>query len=219
MLVAVGCIWNDKDILIKNLLNSPALWESRPSLFHINNPTSAAIGLNRLISSMEGDGFELGVFVHQDVIFPEGWFYCLENCLAGLPKGWFVAGVWGLRSEGKFKVHYGKIAEGRWSKEEGKFLVVGTKSLPTKVQALDECCLIFKLGKGFRFDERIGGFDLYGSEICLWAQKNRYSSWVINNFVVHNTKRSWDWRPDEIFMGRVKELERSYNTEVLSTVL
>lgn len=219
MKIGVGCIWNDVEILKSNLLQSPGMFDSGASLFHVQSPKSAASGLNKIINGMESEKFELAVMAHQDVLFPEGWFFRLYNCLEGLPATWFVAGVWGLRKEGSHKVHYGNIAEGRWLDRSDRYLVVGTKSLPARVQALDECCLIFRLCEGFRFDESYEGFDLYGSEICLWAQSKGYSAWAINNFVVHNTKRSWDWSPDEKFKARVHGLETEYKTEVLSTVI
>jgi hypothetical protein len=91
--------------------------------------------------------------------------------------------------------------------------------LPQEVEALDEVCLIINMKRGFRFDKKMHGFDLYGTYICLWAKQNGYSAWAIDALFTHDTKRSWAWKPDTTFMNNWDTLKKQFpDYNVLSTV-
>ena len=99
------------------------------------------------------------IFCHHDIVFPLNWLQTLQNQMDVIErddKNWGVLGVMGVGNNGS---GIGSIADPYSTRKLGQ--------LPSAVQSLDEVCLIVKSGNGFRFDEDLGGFHLYGADLCL----------------------------------------------------
>jgi hypothetical protein len=58
---------------------------------------------------------------------------------------------------------------------------------PVEVSSLDEMILIIKRSSGLRFDAKLPGFHLYGTDICCEAEKRGLKCYVIPCFAVHNS--------------------------------
>ena len=60
---------------------------------------------------------------------------------------------------------------------------------PAEVQTLDEIVLILRNSSGLRFDERLRHFHLYGTDICMAAEKQGLRCYAIPAFCIHNTEQ------------------------------
>lgn len=178
----------------------------------IKLPTSATHGLNRLLSIIEGEGADIAVLAHQDMYFRQGWIELMLDQLALLPDSWVVAGIIGKNHDGRVR---GRFHDTRMP------LKFDYGPLPCPAACFDESCIIVNLKKGFRFDERLEGFDLYGTLCCLQAEDVGGTSWIIDAFAEHYCTRPLTWVPDEIFRENFKWLhERFPNARRIdSTVL
>lgn len=140
---------------------------------------SAATAYNQAIDNA---GTDILVFAHQDVFLPMGWVDSLERTLDSLAKqdsSWAVAGVWGLTPDGDAKGYLYCGATGR---------ILGEPfNAGVEVQSLDEVLLIVRRSSGVRFDERLEGFHMYGTDICLSAKARGLKSYAVSLFCVHNT--------------------------------
>ena len=138
------------------------------------NTFSAPAALNKGLKRAQG---ELVVFCHQDVLFPEKW---IENLLQQISiiekthKNWGVLGTFGVAKNGMFAGHIIDLS--------GHFYCL---PLPAEVQSLDEHCLIIKNKSGLCFDENLGGFHLYGADICLEAMAKGLTNFAIDACVQH----------------------------------
>lgn len=164
------------------------------------NPESATKGLNRLLAAMENEGAEIGVLAHQDMHFRQGWVDQVRDQVAKLPPSWIVAGIIGKDMQGNIcgKLHDMRIAPQFNTSEMHEF--------PHPASCFDECCIIVNLKKGFRFDERLDGFDLYGTMCVLQAWEQRGTAWVLDAFAEHYCMRPFSWFPDADFQARWKWL-------------
>ena len=187
MKLAYGTMCYDWKILGANLLRS-ALPAVRDGLHVIYRPHSAPVGMNSLLDGMDGD---VGVLLHQDVLLSASWDDLIGTQLEKLDD-WAVAGVWGIDENEHF---VGNIRDVRLPG------ALRGGELPARGLALDEICLIIDLHSGFRFDTAMEGFDLYGTYACLWAEEQNKKAWILNAPLYHNTTRSFDWMPDEVFMS------------------
>jgi hypothetical protein len=178
-------------------------------------PDSATAALNKLIELAEYKGAEIAILVHQDMYFRNGWMQQVEEQLALLPPDWIVAGIIGKDMEGNIcgKFHDMRIAP--------VFNTSDIHTFPQPASCFDECCIIVNLKTGFRFDERLEGFDLYGTMAVLQAWEMGGSAWVIDAFAEHYCMRPFTWFPDKDFQARFKWLhERFPNAQRIdSTVL
>jgi hypothetical protein len=216
MNAAFGVLINDDSLFYKNIICRGI------RAIGVFDPTSAASGLNYILNEM-GTENDIGILIHQDVEFKDDWLQVVESKLNELPENWMVAGLWGVKAVEEHKNYYGNIIDARMARKVGSDKPVGVVSgpLPIEVDALDEVCLIVNLKYGFRFDESYRGFDLYGTYICLWAQKHGYSAWAIDAPLVHNTKRTWAWKPDQVFLQNWDKLDKAFpwpEYKVMSTV-
>lgn len=120
---------------------------------------------------------EILVFVHQDVIFPSDWLENLDNQIKEIEKfdkKWGVLGIIGVKKNGRFAGH---ILDPHTNYRIGK--------LPTSVSTLDEVCLIIRRSSGLSFDSELGGYHLYGTDICLQAQKMGLKCYAIDACLTH----------------------------------
>lgn len=163
-----------------------------------NNERSAAAALNLGWSRAKAP---VVVLCHQDVVFSPGW---VERLLAQLAQvearsggRWAVAGVFGRHG----KEYRGHIDDRYGARRLG--------DLPARVSVLDECCLVVKRDLPLRFDEALGGYHLYGVDLCLQGIEAGLENYALDCCVKHlgdGTKndayyrlrgaleRKWRWR-------------------------
>ena len=181
----------------------------------VKEPEFAAKGLNKLLDIARAQGADVAVLAHQDMHFRQGWLPQVKEQLALLPDSWVVAGIIGKDLEGNIcgKFHDMRIAP--------VFNTSDIHTFPQPAACFDECCIIVNLKKKFRFDERLEGFDLYGTMAVLQAWEMGGTAWIIDAFAEHYCMRPFTWFPDEDFQTRFKWLhERFPNAlKIDSTVL
>lgn len=202
-----GCIANDMLILENNLCLPGRI---KSEFFMDVNCERATVGLNKILKRMmeigDADAF---VFLHQDCIIPPGWEEKLSFRLSEL-KDWTVAGLWGLDENDAFA---GAIYDIRiWP------YLMKSVNLPRKAITLDEVCLIVNAKHCFKFDENITGFDLYGTNACCEVKKNGGNCFIVDAPIMHNTRRSFNFCPDDEFRKNLQYLKNKYkNLKIRST--
>jgi len=170
---------NDRTILNRNFLASPALGETAGCELRLQeNYLSAAKAYN---DAIDASSSELMIFLHQDVYLPSGWLSRLKTCIDSLdrkdPK-WGIAGCWGVTQEGKGFGHLYTTGLG----------VLGSAfDNPKPVQTLDEVVLIMRRSSGLRFDEGLPNFHFYGAHLCMAAAARGRRSYAISAFCIHNS--------------------------------
>jgi hypothetical protein len=177
----------------------------------IKMPSSATYGLNKILELMEKDGYEIGVLTHQDMFYRNGWTDKIQKCVDELPESWVIAGPIGKDKEGCIKglFHDMRIP-----------LLFDYGPLPVEASCLDECCIIVNLKKGFRFDETLKGFDLYGSLAVLQAEEMGGTAWIIEAFCEHYCLRPFSWFPDKAFEEEYRWLHERFPGQYIdSTVM
>ena len=178
----------------------------------IKMPETACKGLNKMLGIMEEEGSDIAVLAHQDMFFRAGWVDQMKEQIAKLPNSWIVAGPIGKDMEGKIcgRLHDMRIP-----------LHFSTKhTFPHPASCFDECCLIINLKKGFRFDEDMPGFDLYGTLCVLQAKEMGGTAWVIDAFCEHYCMRSFEWRPDKNFENCYKWIHKRFpNADRIDTTV
>ena len=70
--------------------------------------------------------------------------------------------------------------------------------------------IFVNLKKGFRFDENLSGFDLYGTMCVLQAQEMGGTAWIIDAFCEHYCMRPFTWYPDKEFEESFKWLHQRF---------
>ncbi|MEN6421436.1 MAG: hypothetical protein ABFD76_05755 [Smithella sp.] len=171
---------------------------------YVKSPESATKGLNVLLGIMEAEGADIAVLTHQDMFYRQGWVELMKEKISELPESWVVAGVVGKDMEGNIcgKFHDMRIPLHFNTSHRHKF--------PVPAACFDECCIIVNLKKGFRFDERLDGFDIYGTMCVLQAWERGETAWIIEAFCEHYCMRPFTWFPDEVFARRWKWLYDTY---------
>jgi hypothetical protein len=81
---------------------------------------------------------------------------------------------------------------------------------PHPASCFDECCIIVNLKKGFRFDERMPGFDLYGTLCVLQAKARGGTAWILDAFAEHYCMRPFTWYPGKEFEACWKWLHETF---------
>jgi hypothetical protein len=168
----------------------------------IARPSSAVKGLNKLLGIMEKVGYDIGILTHQDMFYRNGWLDRVKDQIGKLPDSWIVAGIIGKDAKGKI---CGRLHDMRLPQ-----LFNSTHRFPTEASCFDECCIIINLKKGFRFDEKLDGFDLYGTLCVLQAQEMGGTAWMLDAFAEHYCMRPFTWCPDKTFEASLKWLFRHF---------
>ena len=203
----VGCIYNDSHIL--NRVLSRSILEN-VTIFAKRDSESAAKGLNEVLNNIEEKGGNIAILAHQDMFFPSGWQRRLMENVSALPGSWIVAGVYGIDKNG---MHCGSIYDRRVPG-----LVRTQHEFPVEAMALDECCILVNMKSGFRFDEGLEGFHLYGTYAAMWAQEMG-TAWIIDCPPEHYATRSFGWKPDDAFMNGWEWLKERFPGQMIySTV-
>ena len=120
---------------------------------------------------------EVIVFCHQDVKFPKNWIeqlFAQISLVEVINRKWGVLGTFGVAQNGMLAGHLIDYC--------GHFHCL---PLPAEVQSLDEHCLIMRKDRCLVFDEELGGFHLYGADICLQAMSKGSTNYAIDACVEH----------------------------------
>lgn len=173
-------------------------------LIYVVNPESATKGLNQILDVMASEGADVAILVHQDMHFRNGWLEKVKSQLSKLPDSWAVAGIIGKDMQGRMcgKLHDMRIVDHINSSAIHTF--------PQPACCFDECVIIINLKHGFRFDEELDGFDLYGTLCVLQAWEKGLTAWIIDAWAEHYCMRSFGWFPGDDFKARYKKLYDKY---------
>jgi len=199
-----GCMVNDPQRLSMVLAQSQLSGEK---LNFIQNPESATKGLNYLLDKAEGESANYAILVHQDMYFRHGWMEQVREQLKKLPESWVVAGVIGKDASGLVcgKFHDMRIPD--------HFDTSDIHIFPHEACCFDEAVIIVNMKKGFRFDESLDSFDLYGTLCVLQAWEMGGTAWVIDAFCEHYCMRSFQWFPPEKFRQNYKMLHDRFSAK------
>lgn len=169
---------NDQQLLEKCLLGSPVTTPPAERIWQ-RGYSSAAKAYNAAIDQATTDVL---VFAHQDVFLPPDWTERVQAALtwfAANDPDWAVAGIWGVGNSGARHGHVYctglKQTLGRKFEE------------PKEVRTVDELLFIVRKSSGIRFDESLPGYHMYGTDICLEAQRRGLKCYAISAFCIHNT--------------------------------
>jgi hypothetical protein len=202
MKVSYGCLVNDIDKLNKYLLQS----KIKNSLYFVWNADSATKGLNKLLKTF-GDA-DIGVIVHQDVILPENWEEIMLMRINDLPDNWGVAGCWGRTADCEY---HGSVLD--------RDIPCMTNDLPCAVDTLDELCLIINMKAQPLFNEKITGWDLYGTYISLFMKEKGMEAFAIDAPCIHKADRGWKFEVTPAYVDNLMFLDLLFPKRViLSTV-
>ena len=205
--IMLGCIYNDirkfERILKRSVLESMVI-------FAKYNTESATKGLNIALDNIEKEDGDIAILAHQDIFFPAGWQRQFTEEILKLPDSWIVAGICGKDMTERY---CGSLYDRRLPG-----LTVTEPQLPIQAISLDECCIAVNMKSGFRFDEGLEGFHLYGTYAALRAQEMG-TAWVIDCPPEHYTKKPFDWKPDNEFMRGWEWLKKRFpNRRICSVV-
>ena len=198
--VAFGVLVND--IARVDMCLRQSAIDSEITCNTIKLPVSATTGLNKLLGIMEADGVEIGFLAHQDMYFRHGWLQQVLDQLSVLPDSWVVAGVIGKDREGEVAGKFHDMRIPLHFNTEHRF--------PVPAACFDECVIIVNMKKGFRFDETLGGFDLYGTLAVLQAEEMGGTAWIIDAFCEHYCTRPFTWIPDKTFENNFRWLHQRF---------
>jgi len=170
---------NDESQLQNNLLRSPVIRDGNHEVLLFRHQTSAAEGFNAGIAQALND---LVVLVHQDVYLPKGWDARLiaqwHAAKSGAdPVG--VAGVVGVGDRRLPKDHLGRVVD------RDSLLDTGNRG-PEPVDGLDELLLVVPRDTSLRVDPNLG-WHLYGTDLCLQAQRAGLGTVVLDALCHHNS--------------------------------
>ena len=187
-------------------MNTVLLKSALPGEVHYDtNPESATAGLNRILDVIDKEGSDIAVLAHQDMYFRSWWLAAARNQLSMLPDSWVVAGIVGKDMHGRIcgNIHDMRIVN---------YINTGSvHEFPEPAASFDECVIIVNMKTGFRFDESLDGFDLYGTLCVLQAWEMGGTAWVVDAFAEHYCMRPFTWFPDDDFKARYKVLYDRFN--------
>lgn len=170
----VAC--NNKQLFEDTFKASPIFLNHHNEIILRKGFTNAGKAFN---SGINFAGNDIIVIAHQDIYFPEGWDIRLLEMIQTIQKydiNWGVLGCFGISKTNRFAGH----THCNIYKELGK------KAEVVPAQTLDEIVLVVNKKRNLRFDEQLPGFHLYGTDICLEAEKQGLNNYIISNFCVHN---------------------------------
>jgi glycosyl transferase family 2 len=181
----VVCV-SDAAVLRRYLLSSPGLpagWEEESFLMY--DCGSAAEGFNAALALARSDWL---VFVHQDVVLPQGWFdhFCesLDEAQRRFPR-LAVAGVYG-----KFTASDGSAIALGEVMDRGR-LVKQPAPLPHSANSIDELLFAVRRDSGLTLDAQLG-FHLYGTDLALAALSRSLEVVVLHAPCEHHSTLPFD---------------------------
>lgn len=169
---------NNEQVLADNLAASPLFGRGVP-FAGMRCYTSAGLAYNAGLDATDAD---IVIFAHQDVYLPSHWLEQLQSGIRAIEEvdeRWAVIGVYGVEPDGR---HIGHC----WSRGLGRTL--GERfSSPRMIGSIDEIVIVLRRSSGLRFDERLPGFHLYGTDIVQAALASGHSAYVVHAPVIHNS--------------------------------
>ncbi len=200
MELSLVCCVNRRDVfedcLVRSLERGGVL--SRIEIICIDNSAncySAPQALNRGLNQARAG---LVACCHQDVRMGDGWLDRFLGQIALIGRTdphWGVAGLMGVRFGGAFAGH---VKDPHTNRPFGR--------LPGRVQSLDELFLALRPDSGLRFDEDLGGFHLYGADLCLQARMQGLRCYAVDAPVEHLS----GGRCDESFYQAARRLRAKW---------
>lgn len=154
-------------------------------------------GLNLFLKQAKGKYI---IICHQDILTTKDGINELRNCLSELDQtdpNWAICGNAGAAGPNHVVYHISYPGDKHLSK--GNF--------PLKVSALDENFILIKNGTHLSFSSDLAGFHLYATDLCLHAELNGYSAYVIRFDLIH--KSTGNLSPD--FFALRKQLIKKYS--------
>ena len=192
--LSIATITHDLSVLERDLGRSPVLRAEKHEFAIVENPRSAAIGLNECLRRTTR---ETVLLIHHDVYLPPAFETQIEHALRLVEQRdphWGVLGVAGARlREGALRYNgylFDGVAPRRWGYPW---------NLPVEVDTLDELLLVVRRSAELHFDETIPGFHGYGAQICLAAKRKGLRNYTVLADCEHHSQSS-GWSPDEEYL-------------------
>lgn len=163
----------------------------------IENKYDAFQGLNLFLKQAKGKYI---IVCHQDILINKDNRQDLKNLIVkldGIDKNWAVCGNAGAMGPNHVVYHI------TYSNDE----TISKGNFPLRVSALDENFLLIKNEAVLSCSANLSGFHLYGTDLCLNAELNGYTSYAISFNLTHKSKGTVS--PD--FFKIRKELIKKYN--------
>ncbi|MEZ5855631.1 MAG: hypothetical protein R3D67_13140 [Hyphomicrobiaceae bacterium] len=164
----------------------------------VRQAPSAFAGLNAALDVAQG---ETVILCHQDIRLIEDNRATLQARLAELEHtdpNWALAGNAGAEAPGRLAL--------RITDPHGDDRHVG--NLPARVVSLDENFIVMRRSAGLRFSRDLEGFHLYGADLCLHADIQGWSCWVIDFHLRHLSPG----RKDQSFKLAEQRFRKKWNT-------
>ncbi len=175
--VVIALVNNDKT-LMENLMRSPMIASGEVKVHVIRDAISASKAYNEAIEEFPG---EIKIFAHQDIYFPGNWLDNLKLSIRELnlmDAAWVWLAPFGVSNQ---NIHVGEV----WSSSLGG--IIGAKPNGfVEAQSFDEMTLILNADSDSRFDERLPGFHLFGTDIVCTAKANGKKCYISDLPLVHN---------------------------------
>ena len=166
---------------------------------NLDNVHSAPDALNL---GWERASSDVLVFCHEDIVFPEDWIAHLKASIQRVEnevgRNWGVLGPVGRA---------GKTFAGFYADDVS---AVRYGRLPAQVETLDELCLIVRRELPLRFDERLGGFHLYGVDLAIQCLEAGLSNWAIDAFLFHHTSSRGRFSRPPQYRRILRKLQRKW---------
>jgi hypothetical protein len=169
------------------------------------NALCAYRGINNMLDRARG---KYVVVCHQDILLLGAGAADLMERLQMLDTkhpDWAVAGNSGINEAGVHLLHI--------SDPHGENQFRGP--LPARAQSLDENFLVLRGDAGIRTSEDLTGFHLYGTDLCLRAERAGRSAWIVDFHVLHLS----GGRIDEGFFREQAAFEKHWGELLGQTVV
>ena len=140
----------------------------------ITNAADAYSGINEFLSMAKGRYI---IICHQDIVLVNHNLAQLEKCIAELNKldaKWALLGNAGGKSLGCLSL---RLKDPHGDNNTGGF--------PVKVQSLDENFILVRKDANLGGSSDLGGFHLYGFDLCFMAAMRGYSAYVVDFHFQH----------------------------------
>lgn len=177
--LCVVALVNDDACLNRNLLASDLIAKHAVPLHIERGATSAGIGYNRGLDATQADYV---IFAHQDVYFPPDWHDHLAQAIVdveALDPNWAILAPFGICAQTRTDV--GDV----WSSGVGGRIGAAFKT-PRAALTVDELVIVMRRHAGLRFDLKLPGYHLYGTDLVQMAWAAGKGVYIASLPVIHN---------------------------------
>jgi hypothetical protein len=185
---------------MKNSFSKAGFGESDCQFLYADNSHAnqfdAYTAINRFIGEAKGRYI---IICHQDILVEHDNRDVLENRIREISE---IDPEWGLLGNAGASNLY---AVSMVITENGSLIRKGV--LPSRVSSLDENFLLIKAEANLGVSHDLGGFHLYGTDICLIAECMGRSSYVIDFNITHKSPG----RMNQSFYDISAKLQNKYN--------